>query len=648
MNGAAWLLESRPGRDDAHIALVCRAGGAGTDADAVAGAEAGAGALDHLSYGELRERVARAGAAWRARGLAPGEPVAVKLPDGIEWVVAWLGVLWAGGVAVGVNPRVPAAEWQAMLDEARFAFVVVESLGQDAGTSTSTNMGASTSHGPGTRTGMGATAGAAADEVRPASPPRLVTLAEARAAWRAATPCAAVARDDEAPAFWVHSSGSSGRPKAVVHAQRTLRSIAMVSTQRLGIVPADRLFGSSRLFFTYPLVNVLLAGLATGCTVLLDPAWPNAAALAAAVRRLSPTVLFSVPSLYRDLMREGHAAALREAGLRLCVSAGEPLPARLGRRWREASGLPIVNGYGTSETLVLVLTSAAPALAAGKARVGEPDAPDEPCEPGAPGALGKGAGHEGDQDGREREEADEGQEDALAPSPGVEVRPLDAAAAAAGEPTRLELRTPTLALGYHDRPAAAAASFTAEGAFCPADLFVPAGAGCWRFAGREDSLVKLRGRWVDLVALEQQLSSEVGELREAAAARVADADGLEAVALFFVADDPARAQARLAERVAMLPPHQRPASLHALPALPRTGTGKLLRRELAARAAAELAASAACAACAPCAPFTPAATFAAPAPGTPCEPCAPCEACASDASGAARTQWATAASTRTP
>ncbi|MGZ5187323.1 MAG: AMP-binding protein, partial [Caldimonas sp.] len=84
MNAAEVLLA---GGDDAGIALVCAAAS--------------------CRRGELRDAVARAAAAWRARGLARGERVAVKLGDGIDWVVAYLSVIWAGGVAVGVNPRVP-------------------------------------------------------------------------------------------------------------------------------------------------------------------------------------------------------------------------------------------------------------------------------------------------------------------------------------------------------------------------------------------------------------------------------------------------------------------------------------------------------------------------------------------------------------
>ncbi len=173
-------------------------------------------------------------------------------------------------------------------------------------------------------------------------------------------------------------------------------------------------------------------------------------------------------------------------------------------------------------------------------------------------------------------------DDGLRPSPGVEVQPLDANAAAAGIPTRLCFRVPTLALGYLDRPAAQAEGFR-DGAFCPADLFVGTEGGGWRFAGREDALVKIKGRWVNLVDLEEQLGAGTPGLLEAASVCVPDPDGVHALALFYVARPGERAtvEQALRERAAALPPHQRPASWHALETLPRTATGKLLRRKLA-------------------------------------------------------------------
>ncbi len=452
-----------------------------------------------LSYGELRERVARAAAVWQARGLRPGDRVAIKLPDGVDWVVAFFGAIWAGGVAVGVNPQIPAPEWHYILDEAGFNVIVAES----------------------------------ADDTPPPWNARVIGVDEGRRAVAAAAPVPPVLLDEEAPAMWVHSSGTSGRPKAVVHAQRFAREVERVSRERIGITADDRLFATSRMFFSYPQTNSLFAGLKIGATVILDPAWPTAASAVATAEQMRASVFFSVPSLYRVLLHEGLAPRLVAAGVRRCVSAGEALPAGLRSAWKEATGIDIVDGYGASEVLVLVLTACA-----------------------------------GD--------------DGLMASPGVRIEPLDPEAVAAGLPTRLRVRVSTQALGYLDRPAQQAESFR-DGDFCPADLFVRTAGGGWRFAGREDSLVKIKGRWVNLVEVEDRLGTGAPGVREAAAVCVPDVDGVDQVVLFYAASDPEQAAVEntLRERAAALPGYQRPSRMHRVDLLPRTPTGKLLRRRLA-------------------------------------------------------------------
>ncbi|MBE7417909.1 MAG: AMP-binding protein [Ideonella sp.] len=474
LNAAELLLA---GHDDDRIAIEC--------------------GDERLTYAELRDRVARAAAVWRAKGLRPGDRVAVKLPDGLDWVVCWLGTIWAGGVAVGVNPRVPAPEWHYILDEAGFNVIVAESD---------------------------------ADTPEPWRS-RVHTLADGRHAVAAAQPVAPAQVDPDTPAFWLHTSGTSGKPKAVVHAHRCVREVGRISAERMGIRASDRLYASSKLFFAYPLTNLLLAGLRIGATLIVDPQWPTPESVATAVTTRRPSVLFSVPSLYRTLLHDGRARAIAEAGVRVCISAGEALPASLRQAWREATGLPMIDGYGASEVLVLVLTAV-----------------------------------DGD--------------DALCLSPGTQAEPLDAAAAAAGTPTRLLISSPMQALGYLDRPAAQADSFR-DGRFCPADLFVPTATGGWRFAGREDSMVKVKGRWVNLVDLEERLGAGVPGLREGAAVLMPDADGMGTVAYFYAAGaSDAAVKAELERRIAALPPYQRPTRLQAIDALPRTATGKLLRRKL--------------------------------------------------------------------
>lgn len=449
-----------------------------------------------MTYGALREAVSRAASVWKKHGLAPGDRVAVKLPDGMAWVQAFLGALWAGGVGVAVNPRIPEEEWRFIVREGAFRFIVADVQGGDAA---------------------------------PAARERLVTLDDWARATRAAAPIEPAAMDEESPAFWTHSSGSSGRPKAVVHAHRFALHVERVAEELLGVTAEDRLYASSKLFFAYPLGNSLFSGLKLGATVVLDPAWPNAAAVAATVREQRPSVLFSVPSLYRNLLKEGLARELAGHGVRVCVSAGEALPASLRDEWRRQTGLTIVNGYGASETLSLVLLNL--------------------------------------RDGEE-----------LAPAPGVAIRalePLDR-----GVPTRLSIFATTRALGYWNRPDAEAESFR-EGAFCPADLFLRTESGRWRFAGREDSLVKVFGRWVNLIELEERLAAACPGIVEGAAVSLPDADGVDAIAFFYVEKAGASSLAdALRAEIAALQPYRRPRWLHAVPALPRTATGKLLRRKL--------------------------------------------------------------------
>jgi acyl-coenzyme A synthetase/AMP-(fatty) acid ligase len=406
-------------------------------------------------------------------------------------------VMWAGGVAVPVNPRVPADEWAAILDAAGFRFILAAT---DADTP---------------------------DAYRDRIVPVDAWLTEVAAA--SPVPVAAVGL--ETPAFWGHSSGTTGRPKAVVHPHRFAQHSQRVAQEILKVTAADRLFASSKLFFAYPQANSLFAGLRLGATVILDERWPTAANVVETVVAQRPTIFFSVPALYRNLLHEGHGARFAQSGVRHCVSAGEALPASLRDEWVKQTGIPMLNGFGATETLCLVLL-------------------------------------------------DRGGAGGFVPAPGVEVRALHPAHSG---PTRVLVRAPTLSLGYWNRPDAQADSFH-DGAFCTADLFECTEAGGWKFAGREDSLVKINGRWVNLVELEQRLALASGDILEAAAVAVADADGVATVAFFYVPKPDANGDIPAAiDRVAATLPHfQRPSSLHVLPALPRTATGKLMRRKLQA------------------------------------------------------------------
>ena len=470
MNAAERLLAT--GADDA-IALECGA--------------------ERMSYARLREQVGRCAGAWRARGLAPGERVFVIAPDSIDWVVAYLGVIWAGGVAVGVNPRLPAAELAPILADSAPRFVWCE---------------------------------------EPVAWPRVVhNDAHWHAAIARSPACEATPRADEDPALWIGTSGTTGMPKGAIHVQRTVARAESFARGVLGLHARDRLYASSKLFFAYALGNSLFAGLRSGATVILDREWPTPERVEEMVARHAPTLVFSVPTLYLKMLREGVAARLAGHGIRHFVSAGEALPAPTRAAWRDATGLAPISGYGTTETLCLMLY--------------------------------------GDDDSG-----------LLKPTPLTEV---DFAERDASLPQRVWFRHATVGVGYWNRPEAQRDGFRAGGWFSPGDLFLRRDGGRLEYAGRNDDMLKIAGQWVSTLWVEQSLAGACADtLQQVAALGVTSRDGLAELAVLAVAapqqaDEAAR---RMADAIAAMPGHRRPRTVHWLDALPLTATGKLQRSRL--------------------------------------------------------------------
>jgi acyl-coenzyme A synthetase/AMP-(fatty) acid ligase len=285
-----------------------------------------------ISYGELKQAVARAAAAWRACGLRVDDRVVVFAPDSIEWVEAYLGAIWAGGVAVGVNPRLDIDELAPILLESdvRFVWTSAELAPSLVALSNSLPQPLTiASAGPGCIDWVQACA-----ETEPI-PPLLRALHDM--------------------ALWIGTSGTTGTPKGVVHSHSVTAPCAAFAREVLGAGPQDRLYASSKLFFAYALANSLFAGLRLGATVILDSEWPTAERVLEMVEKHQPTILFCVPTLYHKMLQTGIASQLAGRGIRHCISAGEALPPTLRAGWQRATGLAPVSCYGTSETLCLML-----------------------------------------------------------------------------------------------------------------------------------------------------------------------------------------------------------------------------------------------------------------------------------------------------
>ena len=469
-----------------------------------------------LTYDSLRQRVRRAAGAWRRLGLQPQERVIITAPDSIDWVVAYLGVIWAGGVVIGVNPRLAPSELTPILIESEVRFVWCE-----------------------------------AESVNPlmqllagmAQAPKLLVNGAGDSNWERELSLAQemepVLQDDEAPALWIGTSGTTGVSKGVVHAQRMALQPDSFARGILQLQPTDRLYASSKLFFAYALGNSLLAGLRAGATVILDRHWPDPERVLKMVHRHRPTLVFCVPTLYSKMLQDGIAQQLSGQGVRHFVSAGESLPARVRQAWRKATGASIVSGYGTSETLCLMLYS--------------------------------------DQDNG-----------LLRTTPRTQLR--FASDADPDRPQRIWLRSSAVAIGYWKRSQAQADGFQ-DGWYCPGDMFLRRPDDWLEFVGRTDDMLKISGRWVSTLWVEQAIASAAHDsILQLACVGVTTPEGLTALSLMAIAAPwrKALAEQQVHDAIARLPTYRRPHWVHWVDALPLTATGKLQRSRLAALHAAAL------------------------------------------------------------
>ena len=473
---------------------------------------------ESLSYAELATRVARAANALRALGVSPGDRVLLLMRDTPEFAAAWLGAVHAGAVAVGLNTRLSEAEYRHIRADSGARLAIVEDVfagarpdltAEHASDGSLVIAGHNSGQAPSWRDAL------------------------ARAAPRA-TPFAARAED---PAFWLYSSGTTGKPKGIIHAHRSLLPAGQAQREVIGLAPGEKTFATSKLFFSYSLEHGLLGPLATGATAILEPDWPDAQTVLERVERHRPAAFFSVPTFYRRLLALGAARLTPFRNVRRFVAAGERLPAQLLEQWREATGGEILSLYGMSETFCACLVT----------------------PPGTSNGLRTGR-----------------------PLAGVDTRLVTAEGKTAGmgEAGELWLRHPALALGYANLPEQTAAQFR-DGWFCTRDLFVKDAAGFFSHQGRSDELVKIAGQWVQPGELEEAVARDPA-ISEVACVQVTDSEGFERLAMFIATRgetaDALAAAGRVCEE--KLPRFKRPKWIRAVAELPRTATGKIQRFKL--------------------------------------------------------------------
>ncbi|MCG6988022.1 MAG: benzoate-CoA ligase family protein [Gemmatimonadetes bacterium] len=481
-----------------------------------------------LDYAGLDEAVRHRAAALLQAGLHPGDRVALLLPDGPELLSLFWGVLAAGGVAVPLNTLLGEDEISRILDDCDPRIVVADP--------------------------------ALADAHRLARE-GTVLWSPAESADRAAlvppvTAYASTRRDGVA--FFLYSSGTTGEPKGVVHLHHDMWvCCATYGEQVLGIRPDDRCLSLAKLFFAYGLGNSGYFPAHEGAATVLFAGRPTPAAMFEQVARHRPTLFFAVPTAYAqmlDAMERGEDADF--SSVRLCVSAGESLPAPIFRRWLERTGTEILDGIGSTEICHIFLSN----------------------RPGAcaPGTTGR-------------------------PVPGYDLRLADEDGrdVPAGQPGDLFVCGDSTMALYWNRHEET--KRTLEGDWIrTGDKYLVDEDGNWRHAGRSDDMLKVGGIWVSPVEVEATLVAHEAVL-ECAVVGERNAEGLVKPAAFVVLKNGATrasvegAMGNSVDGIARelqdfvkerLAPYKYPRHILFRDALPKTATGKirrfLLRQELEA------------------------------------------------------------------
>jgi benzoate-CoA ligase len=468
------------------------------------------------TYAELAERVDRAANALLSLHIRREDRIAIAMLDTIDWPVLFLGAIKAGIVPVALNTLLTPADYEYQLRDSRSRAVFIsEPLLKSF------------------------------ESIRRNCPDlqHLITTGQLKDLLQKEKPKADAApttRDDIC--FWLYSSGSTGAPKGTVHLHSHLILTAeLYAKPVLGIRETDLVFSAAKLFFAYGLGNAMTFPMALGASALLMAERPTPEAVFRRLTDRKPTVFYGVPTLYAALLASPAFPKKDDLRLRICTSAGEALPANLGKRWTERTGAEVLDGIGSTEMLHIFLSN----------RPGDV----------RPGSTGK-------------------------PVPGYQLRLVDDQGnviSKPGEIGELQISGPTSAIMYWNQREKTKHTF--QGPWTRSgDKYTVDEQGYYIYGGRSDDMLKVSGIYVSPAEVEAALVSHDAVLEAAVVGKEDDEKLIKPKAYVVLKPDNVgdeRLKTALQQHVKdKLAPYKYPRWIEFLPELPKTATGKIQRFKL--------------------------------------------------------------------
>jgi benzoate-CoA ligase family protein len=475
------------------------------------------------TYGDLAVKVNRFGNALAALGVRREERVACCLIDTIDFPTAFFAGMKIGAVPVMINTLLTEANYRFILNDCRAQVLVVSAELLPTFAPILADL-KSIKHVIVSGDGAGAHK----------------SMAEIMAAASDKLDAAPTGRDDVG--FWLYSSGSTGQPKGVKHLHASPMYTAKLYGQPvLGVREDDVVFSAAKLFFAYGLGNGISFPMSVGATTVLFAGRPTPDAMMATLKEHQPTIFYGVPTLYAAILANPeNKRETTSKKLRVAASAGEPLPADIGRRWQERFGCPVLDGVGSTEMLHIYVSNRADDLSYG--------------------TSGK-------------------------PVPGYAIRLVDEHGndLPDGDIGEMLVRGPSMAEGYWNRREKTLTTFVGPWMWT-GDKYVKVEGDYYQYAGRSDDMFKSGGNWVSPFDVESALISHAAVLEAGVIPRADESGNLKPMAYVVLAEG-VKASDALADELkahvkSRIEVWKYPRWIEFTESLPKTATGKIQRFKL--------------------------------------------------------------------